>query len=105
MRGKSLAEAAAQEAYEEAGVRGEVSAEPIGAYRHSKQRFLLGGSYEVEVLVHLLPVDRELDSWPEDDERTRKWFNPAKAAGLVVSHQLSELILQLPRDIRAARTR
>jgi 8-oxo-dGTP pyrophosphatase MutT (NUDIX family) len=105
MRGKTLAEAAGQEAYEEAGIEGEVTAEPIGAYRHSKQRFLLCGSYDVDVFVHLLAVGRELDRWPEDDERTRKWFNPAKAADLVTSDALSALIRHLPLELRATQSR
>ena len=38
MPGKTLAEAAAQEAFEEAGVEGTVDPVPIGSFRHVKQQ-------------------------------------------------------------------
>ena len=42
MPGHSAAESAAQEAYEEAGVRGQMSAEPAGHYAYKKR--LRGGA-------------------------------------------------------------
>src|SRR3954453_10989637 len=63
MPGKSLAEAAEQEAFEEAGVRGTIDPKPIGTIRHLKQR-VIAGKLEVKVVVHRLRVDRELPNWP-----------------------------------------
>lgn len=93
MPGKSLAEAAAQEAFEEAGVTGTVDPKPLGSFRHSKQAV---GTRDVEVniLVHPMWVDREFQKWPEIGERKRKWFSPKDAAKRVDSLELRELIRQ-----------
>lgn len=92
MTGKSLAEAAAQEAFEEAGVRGTVHPEPVGSFNHVKQQLALG-ELEVIIFVHLLWVDRELPKWPELGQRKRKWFKPKDAAKRVDSPVLGDLIL------------
>jgi len=73
MAGKSLADSAAQEAFEEAGIKGKIEPKPIGSFRHVKQH-LLFGTLEVDILVHPLAVERELGNWPEKGERNRKWF-------------------------------
>jgi 8-oxo-dGTP pyrophosphatase MutT (NUDIX family) len=93
MRGKSLAEAAAQEAFEEAGVMGTVSPTPIGTFNQTK-RLLAIGQLEVSIVVHALWVDRELEKWPELGQRKRKWFSAKTAAKRVDSPVLAELILQ-----------
>jgi 8-oxo-dGTP pyrophosphatase MutT (NUDIX family) len=90
--GKSLAESAAQEAFEEAGIKGKVSPEPIGTFRRVKKNFL--GSVEVDIHVHAMAVKRELDKWPERRERTRKWFHFEEAAELVESEELRVLIVR-----------
>jgi 8-oxo-dGTP pyrophosphatase MutT (NUDIX family) len=91
MPGKTLAEAAAQEAFEEAGVRGTVDPKPIGTIRHLKQR-VIAGKLEVNVVVHRLCVDRELPNWPELGQRKRKWFSAKDAATSVDSPELRDLI-------------
>ena len=91
MPGKSLAEAAAQEAFEEAGVKGTVDPTPIGTVRHIKQK-LASGDLEVNIVVHPMWVDREFPKWPELGQRKRKWFSPKDAAKRVDSPELSELI-------------
>lgn len=93
MPGKTLAEAAAQEAFEEAGVQGTVNPDPIGSFRHIKQ-LIPAGQMEVDILVHHLWVDREYAKWPEANERKRKWLTPKDAAKRVESPELRELILQ-----------
>lgn len=93
MPGKSLAEAAEQEAYEEAGVRGTIDPNPIGTFRHVKQLNILG-DLEVDIVVHPLWVDRELEKWPEVGQRKRKWFKAKEAARRVDSSELSEMIRQ-----------
>jgi 8-oxo-dGTP pyrophosphatase MutT (NUDIX family) len=97
MPGKSLAEAAAQEAFEEAGVRGTIDPNPIGTFRHVKQQ-LVYGELEVNIVVHHLWVDRELPKWPELGQRKRKWFRPKEAAKRVDSPELSALILNARRS-------
>jgi 8-oxo-dGTP pyrophosphatase MutT (NUDIX family) len=93
MPGKSLAEAAAQEAFEEAGVKGTINSKPIGTFRHVKQLNIVG-DLEVDIVVHPLWVDRELEKWPEVGQRKRKWFKPKDAAKRVDSPELSAMIRQ-----------
>lgn len=93
MRGKSLAEAAEQEAFEEAGVRGTIDPNPIGIFRHVKT-LLAVGELEVDIVVHPLWVDRELPEWPELGQRKRKWFTAKDAAKRVHSPELAEMIIQ-----------
>jgi 8-oxo-dGTP pyrophosphatase MutT (NUDIX family) len=92
MVGKSLAEAAAQEAFEEAGVRGTVDPNPIGSFRHVKQLLALG-DLEVDIVVHTMWVDRECANWPELGQRKRKWFRVKDAARRVDSPELGAMIL------------
>jgi 8-oxo-dGTP pyrophosphatase MutT (NUDIX family) len=91
MPGKTLAEAAAQEAFEEAGVTGTVSSCPLGIFRHIKQLLAIG-DIQVDIVVHPLWVDREFPKWPELGQRKRKWFGVKEAAKRVDSPELSELI-------------
>jgi 8-oxo-dGTP pyrophosphatase MutT (NUDIX family) len=102
MTGKSLAAAAAIEAFEEAGVEGIIDSEPLGSFRHMKQH-ALAGELEVSILVHPLAVERELEEWPEKGERKRKWFGADQAAVSVESAELGELILKLLERIQARR--
>ena len=89
MPGKSMAEAAAQEAYEEAGVRGRVDPDPLGSFEHEKQHALFG-SLRVSILVHGLAVDRLLTRWPEIGQRERRWFTIKQAAAEVDSADLAD---------------
>ena len=91
MHGKSLAEAAAQEAFEEAGVEGRIAPEPIGRFAHTKRSGVLG-PLQTHVVVHTLAVERELADWPERTERTRRWFSLPEAARNVASDELRALI-------------
>ena len=90
--GKTLAEAAAQEAFEEAGVRGTIDPVPVGTFDHTKQN-LPSGLLDVRILVHPLNVDRELSKWPEVGQRRRKWFSVEEAAKKVDSEELRALIV------------
>lgn len=82
---------AAQEAFEEAGVRGDVSRKAIGAYHYDK-RLRSGRSQHVRVFVHALEVKDELEAWPEQGQRERKWTSPGEAAELVEERQLKRLL-------------
>lgn len=66
-------ESAEQEALEEAGVEGRVSPVSIGCYRHGDS------DKDPIVEVFLMRVERERDSWEEEDERTRRWVSLAEA--------------------------
>lgn len=91
MKDKKPYEAAAQEAFEEAGLKGEVGRRAVGVYHYDK-RLKNGSEKPVEVQVFPLKVEQERDAWPEQDERTRRWFAPAEAAAGVDEPELKALI-------------
>jgi 8-oxo-dGTP pyrophosphatase MutT (NUDIX family) len=86
---------AAHEAYEEAGVEGEIETVPIGAYRDMK----MVGSRRVAVEVDLYPLRmvRELDTWPEQRQRQRQWAALPDAQRLLANARLAELAAMLDR--------
>jgi 8-oxo-dGTP pyrophosphatase MutT (NUDIX family) len=75
VRGLSLAEAAAKEAFEEAGVRGGTGAAiaTVPPARNAR------GMEAPALLIHPLRVEVELPDWPERGQRRRRWL-PAEAA-------------------------
>lgn len=88
---KSPAESAAQEAYEEAGIHGQIEAKAIGHYGYSKRQ--RGGSKKrFRVDVFAMEVTEVLDFWPEAHERARQWLSPAEAAIRVDEPGLAVLI-------------
>ncbi len=94
MKGRTLAGAALQEAWEEAGVVGTVEPVPIGFFTYAKVR--RGGfalSCRVEVFrVHVSDLLRD---WPERHKRRRKWFAVEQAAELVDEPELKALLASL----------
>lgn len=91
----SAGESAAQEALEEAGVRGRVSAQPVGRYDYRKW----GGTCTVE--VYTLGVEEVLERWPEQF-RTREWLPPEEAASRVDEPAVSDLLLATARLLGGA---
>lgn len=91
MPDRSDPEAAAQEAWEEAGVRGTVRTESIGAYTYGKRR-KRGRVTLVRVDVYLLEVTDEQPTWPEQMQRRRQWFTPAEAALRVLEPELAIML-------------
>lgn len=75
-------DAAAQEAWEEAGVRGEILAAPIGAFRYRK-RMKIGSPQRCRVDVYPLAVAVEAKDWPEKRQRQRRWVPAPEAARMV----------------------
>ncbi|SMG24920.1 NUDIX hydrolase [Paracoccus sp. J56] len=95
MPGRSLADAARQEAWEEAGVKGRVDQTEIGRYRYDKDQDR-GFAIPVEVRVFPLYVDKLERNFPEAHERTRRWFPPEDAARLVAETGLQQILHDLP---------
>lgn len=90
MRGRSLAQAALREAWEEAGVKGKVSKRPVGRYTYLKE----GGRglpKRCEVRVFLIEVDKIEDHYPEAGRRKRRWVGPAEAAQMVAEPELGRM--------------
>ena len=100
MKGKSMHEAAACEAMEEAGVEGAIATSSGGFY-HYKKRMKDGATERLRVDVFALWVSRELKSWPEKDERTRRWFSIEEAAAAVEEPELQALIRAVAASILA----
>jgi 8-oxo-dGTP pyrophosphatase MutT (NUDIX family) len=94
MAGRTLASAAAQEAFEEAGVQGAIDPLPLGSFTFQKQHVVLG-KVQVKIIVHCLAVTRELPQWPEFGQRERRWFSASQAGRHVRSEELAALIHQL----------
>jgi 8-oxo-dGTP pyrophosphatase MutT (NUDIX family) len=102
MMAKTPQEAAAIEAFEEAGVRGQIVGKVrLGSYRYQKLNpsGLVG---ELTVGVFLMHVNEQLDEWPEQAERTAQWFNPRDAAAHVAELALGKMLRRLPRLVGAA---
>jgi 8-oxo-dGTP pyrophosphatase MutT (NUDIX family) len=91
MRNRTEPEAAAREAYEEAGLRGMISDRSLGVYTYLKA---LGAGRFVTCVVRVYPLEvREmLQVFPETGQRRTKWFEPEKAARRVDEHELAALI-------------
>ncbi|WP_343069769.1 NUDIX hydrolase [Paracoccus amoyensis] len=96
MAGRTLARAAEQEAWEEAGVRGQINHAELGRYSYDKDQDS-GFSVPVEVRVFVLNVSSLAETFPEDDQRNRQWFSPVEAAQRVREPGLKQILLGLSR--------
>ena len=98
MKGKTPVDAAAQEAFEEAGVRGKPRDVCIGVYGYTKV-MEKGDDFPCAVAVFPLKVTKLLQDFPESHERRRKWMTLKKAAARVAEPELKALLLSLNRRI------
>jgi len=71
--GWSPARSAAREAYEEAGIRGQVEQELFDRFEYDKW------SGTCHVQVFLMEITEVLNQWPEQDQRQRKLFDACLA--------------------------
>ena len=106
MKGKADHQAAAQEAYEEAGLDGRIVEQPVGDYPYLK-RLKSGAARAVTVDVFPLEVTGEHATWPEKGQRTLQWMSPVEAALAVQEPELRDLIarfasVELPVEERPA---
>lgn len=97
MKKKSSAEAAAQEAWEEAGVKGRILESCLGFYAYHK---VIGPGTDVPCVVSVYPlkVKSSSEKFPEAKERKRRWFSLKKAANKVIEPELQDIILQFDPD-------
>jgi len=86
-------ESAAKEAFEEAGVQGEMHRKLLGIYRHRK----LGDVYTVQVFA--MKVRKIYRKWDESD-RERGWFPFKDAVRRANRNGLKRLMERLPRLVR-----
>lgn len=93
--GKSAAEIALQEAWEEAGLVGALQPEPVGSYLYEKAGFTC------HVTVFLMSVTDTAERWPESDFRQRRWLDVKQALQRIDDAGLRDLIREaLPESNR-----
>ncbi len=94
IRGLTPAETAAREAYEEAGLGGQISKKPLGAFEYGKR--LNDGKVETcKVEVFALEQMIQHPSWPEQGQRKLQWFPVDDAAEAVQEPELKKIIRKL----------
>lgn len=98
-KGELLDEAAAREAAEEAGIAGKMAREEFGRFYYDKT-LPSGLNWHCEVIVFALQVEEVADKWPERKRRTRRWFSPQEAAGMVDERDLRALIADFSTNPR-----
>jgi len=91
MKGLKNYEAAAREAYEEAGLIGRVGRRALGSYFYQK-RLKSRDTVLCQVQVFRLEVRKQLKTWPEQHERECRWFSVPEAAEAVTEAGLAALI-------------
>lgn len=97
----SPAESAAKEAWEEAGVRGEIAATGVGVYRGEKTE----GRSRRPITVELYPLEvrDQARDWPERRRRRRNWATHRQARRLIDNTGLIAVLDQLHEDLTATR--
>ena len=91
IEGLEDADSAAQEAWEEAGIRGRVMDQPVGHYTYRKVT-RRNGDVDCDVAVFPLEVTELAELFPEYGQRRRVWFSPAEAAHLVAESDLAQIL-------------
>jgi predicted NUDIX family NTP pyrophosphohydrolase len=99
IEGKEPWEVATHEAFEEAGIEGEIDTRPIGTYRTMKTLAIRRAVVEVE--MYPLRLTRQHDEWPEMHNRHRHWVILPEAKRLLSEPRLAELADRLNRRVQA----
>jgi 8-oxo-dGTP pyrophosphatase MutT (NUDIX family) len=90
MHKQTPAQAAATEAWEEAGLTGKAFDTCLGVYtypKHKKKQI-----FPVITLVYAVKVTQEHSDWPEAHQRRRRWVSLSKAAEKVNEPELKRII-------------
>jgi len=98
MDGMTLAQSAAREAFEEAGMEGAIGSAPIGNYPYLKER-KDGGAMACSVDVFALEVTGQAPDWLEKGARELLWLPPDQAAAKVSEPGLRRIL----QDFAASR--
>ncbi|MEJ5019462.1 NUDIX hydrolase [Ochrobactrum vermis] len=92
--GRTLAETALREAYEEAGIRGEVSPTPIGSFCYCKTDLPPERINQFTAAVFAVQFNGQEKDWPERDQRICEWVSPQEAADRVEETELKQILNQ-----------
>ncbi|MDK9720328.1 MAG: NUDIX domain-containing protein [Rhodospirillales bacterium] len=95
---------AAEEAFEEAGLKGRASQKPFYTF-DSIKRLKSGKQVPCRVRVFSLAVKKQAERWPEKGERERAWMSFAEAAHNAGEAGLVLLFLELAADPEGALAR
>ncbi len=92
IHGQTPVQAAATEAWEEAGVRGTVAPVCVGLYSYMK--YLRDTEMPLPCVVALFPLKAKslAKSYPEAEVRKRKWMSLQKAASKIDTPELAHII-------------
>lgn len=94
VKGSPLLVAASREAFEEAGVIGDLSPAPVTTYRY--QKVLDDGSQaRCRVAVFAMNVRGTLSHWREKGQRKRQWFSLEQAADRLNDAELAAFVRTL----------
>ena len=94
--GHKLRETVREEAWEEAGIIGSISARPVGRYEYQK----LGQVYRV--VIFWMTVTHAERKWPECKRRRRRWLSPGKALPHISFSPLRTIVEAVVQRRRAA---
>jgi 8-oxo-dGTP pyrophosphatase MutT (NUDIX family) len=86
-RHQTETEAAQAEAWEEAGIMGQVGSEPLGSFEYSKN----GNTHHVVVFPMQVTIERE--KWPECHFRSREWVDLEEALLRIEEPGLRSLVM------------
>ena len=89
---------AAQEALEEAGLRGQTAKKPFATIK-SRKRLKSGKEVDCDVKIYPMLVDQEDAIWPEMHQRERRWLPPLVAASQVSETELARVILEFAKTL------
>ncbi|MEM9577091.1 MAG: NUDIX hydrolase [Pseudomonadota bacterium] len=97
--GKTPADTAAVEAWEEAGARGVSDGRCVGIFSYRKSTEDMGTLPCVAMVFAIEVVDLEMD-FPESEQRERKWVTRKQAAKLVDEPELARIIRDFEPGLR-----
>ncbi|MEO9338691.1 NUDIX hydrolase [Mesorhizobium sp. SB112] len=92
--GRPPYQSAALEAFEEAGVIGDILLNPTACYHYLKAG-KDGSLRRCRVTLFSLQVRGTLTNWPERGQRKRRWFALREAARMVDDAELAQVIREL----------
>ena len=90
MHKQTPAQAAATEAWEEAGLTGKAIDQCLGVYTYTKP--IKGTPTAIITLVYPVRIRNAHSTWPEAHQRRRKWMSPTKAARKVAEPALAQIL-------------
>ena len=93
---------ATQEAFEEAGIIGEVGSTPLGCYTYFK-RAADGTDTPAVVRVFPCKVVEQLADWPEKESRSQEWVTVDRAVRMVREKGLARLFRRLQQMLLGGR--